>query len=178
MLELELLFAAPVAPLFPPPPRPCSVSSGESTLTRELSRQDLNGHAGNGNANGSSTNHGEGNGLGAFNRHSNGALRGMTGSGAPAHPGVQPGAEAGSGAQLLTKVRPLLSPQGHLASPFAAVACTCATPCTIQVAVCVEPYLPSYQPAFWCRLQSFGVALPTSHAPRQESASWHAHNCT
>lgn len=96
--------SAPAAPLFLPPPRPCSASSGESTLTRDLSRQDLHGAAGGSHATNGTTNHCEASAPGSSSRHSSGALKGLNGSAAHSYSGMQSAVDAGSGVQLLAKV--------------------------------------------------------------------------
>lgn len=93
--------AAPAAPLFLPPPRPISVSSGESTLTRELSRQDLS-VAGSTHSNGGAAaafHSGPSNGAGAGRQSSS-----TSGLAPAAQPGVQPGFDAGVDHHFAAKV--------------------------------------------------------------------------
>lgn len=95
--------SAPGPSLHLPPPRPSSVSSVESTLTRELSRQDLSGTAAT-HLNGTAATL-ECGGHGTFSRHGSGTLRSQT----TGHPGVQPGFDVPTGAQLLAKVEGALA---------------------------------------------------------------------
>mmetsp|Transcript_11150 Transcript_11150/g.33431 ORF Transcript_11150/g.33431 Transcript_11150/m.33431 type:complete len:669 (+) Transcript_11150:244-2250(+) len=89
--------SAPTAPMFLPPPRPISVSSGESSLTRELSRQDLS-------LAGSNHSSGNGNGCGNGGRQGSSNLGPNLGPTPGSQSGVQPGFDPGVDHHVIAKV--------------------------------------------------------------------------
>lgn len=95
--------SAPAASIFLPLPRPCSASSGESVLTRQISRKDLNDFGGS-HASGAKCSHSETNELGTASRNNSGALKALKCSIGCGQSKGQCGGDANSGDRLLAKV--------------------------------------------------------------------------